>query len=991
MRHEWQRYAISESYRGLPPLRMLTMDTYRHLGRMLRASASRGKRSKEPDRKGAMTERPPALRNDKDHDSAIETMRNWFLERFESPSQRTPINGGYVWIYGGPFDAFEQLSGEFGATYPEAWIAELVNELQSEAFEWTHTPSFDEPNQEKATGGFADSAELEEADSALPSAPSAGGYRVLTGHEAPVNGCALTPDAEWALSASEDATLRLWDLQGSAEPRVLTFHEDPVYGCALTPDGSWALSAHRNGTLRLWDLQGDAEPRVLTGHDDEVNACALAADGRLALSASEDATLRVWDLQGDAEPRVLRGHEGPVLGCALPADGRWALSASSDGTSRLWDLQGSAEPRVLAAHAAGVGGCALTPDGRWVLSASDGTLRLWDLQGPNVVEPSGDRSLAVAAHSDLPLNCDAIDANDHLGFSTYAAALFQLVTHKDTSLPLSIAVSAPWGSGKTSILRWVQCELDRHRDPTPHMCRVVPTEKSWQQHENGGDVEPAVLEARGRGLTRSFKTVWIDAWRFEENAALWAAFTKEIYRQGQATMQSRWERLRFRLALAEGAGSVAELGSWWKVIFGRLLFNRGSRLPSVAATAVLAVVGFLVSRLFGGEVGEVVGATLGAGGLGGLAATLGWAKGVIRQPFSFDLDKVTAAAAHDPVRVDHITAPEDVGRLVRLLAPGDEDGLAVFIDDLDRCTPDKVKDAVEAINLLFGAASAPTGTAAVPNIVFILGMDAEVVATSIRVAYAPTVRELRRRDPMAAEEFGHRFLDKIVQLSFDIPDPDKEDLATYMDGLLGLGGDSQGADAGVAEDETQARNLRDSVRRAAGMAQSASLAAEAVEKIVSGTPDRFRLAVREFAAEEIQRTNLSSIGKDSAEVREAIVTAARLLPPRPRDYKRFLNAVRLQVLVANRLRPPSAGRKRATAAQIAKWTALTMRWPTLATEVRRAPSLLGELERWARGGAPMPTVPRRIEGLFEDGMFKESLGGEPEIGSADLHGMLAVH
>ena len=67
---------------------------------------------------------------------------------------------------------------------------------------------------------------------------------------------------------------------------------------AVTADGRQAVSASEDGTLKLWDLARGATLRTLRGHTDRVNAVAVTADGRQAVSASADGTLKLWDLAG---------------------------------------------------------------------------------------------------------------------------------------------------------------------------------------------------------------------------------------------------------------------------------------------------------------------------------------------------------------------------------------------------------------------------------------------------------------------------------------------------------------------------------------------------------------------------------------------------------------------------------------------------------------------------------------------------------------------
>ncbi len=207
----------------------------------------------------------------------------------------------------------------------------------------------------------------------------------LTGHTEWVSGCAVSPDGTWIVSASHDGTLRLWDPASGLELRRLEGHTGWVNGCAVAPDGSFVVSAGQDGTLRLWDPASGAELRRLEGHGNDghviswVKGCAVAPDGSYVVSAGHDGTLRLWDPASGAELRRLEGHRGSVLGCVVAPDGSFVVSASDDWTLRLWDPASGAELRRLEGHRGSVLGCVVAPDGSFVVSASqDGTLRLWD-------------------------------------------------------------------------------------------------------------------------------------------------------------------------------------------------------------------------------------------------------------------------------------------------------------------------------------------------------------------------------------------------------------------------------------------------------------------------------------------------------------------------------------------------------------------------------------------------------------------------------------
>ena len=69
----------------------------------------------------------------------LKFMREWFLANYEDPAHSLPYEsreGGYIWIYGGPYDPHEELHGKFGEFVPEKVIETLGEELLYDCHEW---------------------------------------------------------------------------------------------------------------------------------------------------------------------------------------------------------------------------------------------------------------------------------------------------------------------------------------------------------------------------------------------------------------------------------------------------------------------------------------------------------------------------------------------------------------------------------------------------------------------------------------------------------------------------------------------------------------------------------------------------------------------------------------------------------------------------------------------------------------------------------------
>src|SRR5262249_26167917 len=95
-------------------------------------------------------------------------------------------------------------------------------------------------------------------------------------------------------------------------------------------------SASQDKTMKLWDVATGRETLTLRGHTVGINNVAYSPDGRRLASAS-DATVRLWDAATGQEILTLRGHTARGLRVASSPDGRRLASASQDRTVRLWD------------------------------------------------------------------------------------------------------------------------------------------------------------------------------------------------------------------------------------------------------------------------------------------------------------------------------------------------------------------------------------------------------------------------------------------------------------------------------------------------------------------------------------------------------------------------------------------------------------------------------------------------------------------------------
>ena len=492
----------------------------------------------------------------------------------------------------------------------------------------------------------------------------------------------------------------------------------------------------------------------------------------------------------------------------------------------------------------------------------------------NVATPPPALLTATAsAQTDLPTT------QDRLGYAPVVAALRALLTGGKTTFPLTIAISAPWGGGKSSVMRLLRDQLRAH----------------------GGRPGWVIVE--------------FPAWRYETGEQLWAAMAKATYDAALDPTRLNWyQRLLFRIRL-----EVRRSSPW--------------RLVVRAAVIVLGVLlGLVIGNLAATQLAASATA-LGVGALIAIAQAL-WVG------FGDDFKRAIESLASKPAIAEGdgfgLLAAKQVDSLMRELLANDGK-VAIFIDDLDRCTPDNVVRVIEAVNQIFVAGAdiaseppkASSGTAAPTaedkprRLVFIMGMDRQVVARGIEVRYDALRKRLTEAGDPAGDAYGLAFLDKIVQLWVTLPTPRPKALQSLLASIAGID------DAWLA--------AREGARRAAVADGVVSTNGAGGTEGGNGLPTERPV--------DVVPPEPPPEAADSTAVWEALLVGAEALEQNPRQVKRFSNAFRLQLQLV--LRSSSEPFTDDQLKALARWVAIRLRWGELAHAMDEEPALLGALERSA--------------------------------------------
>uniref|UniRef100_A0A8C7XFL5 Striatin, calmodulin binding protein 4 n=1 Tax=Oryzias sinensis TaxID=183150 RepID=A0A8C7XFL5_9TELE len=186
----------------------------------------------------------------------------------------------------------------------------------------------------------------------------------LRSHFDAIRALTFHPNQAVLLTASEDGTLKLWNLNKAMHSKknaaldvepIYTFraHCGPVLSLTMSEDGESCYSGGLDGTVRCWkmpDLNVDPydnydpsiESSVLTGHEDSVWGLTYSTAHHRLASCSADGTIHIWDPQ-NSSPCVSvfnkeREHGTPTSVAFVATDPNQVVASFDGGETLLFDL-----------------------------------------------------------------------------------------------------------------------------------------------------------------------------------------------------------------------------------------------------------------------------------------------------------------------------------------------------------------------------------------------------------------------------------------------------------------------------------------------------------------------------------------------------------------------------------------------------------------------------------------------------------------------------
>lgn len=160
----------------------------------------------------------------------------------------------------------------------------------------------------------------------------------LKEHKGTVNSIAITSSDTECISASDDGSCIVWDLNRYVRRNII--YSQTYFKCVVyLQDESQLLTVGSDRKITYWDATDCSTIREIEGSKTaEIHTVDISPDGNLFVSGGGDRILKLWNYDEGNCFKLGLGHSGGITAAKFSPDGQRVVSVGDEGTIMVWKL-----------------------------------------------------------------------------------------------------------------------------------------------------------------------------------------------------------------------------------------------------------------------------------------------------------------------------------------------------------------------------------------------------------------------------------------------------------------------------------------------------------------------------------------------------------------------------------------------------------------------------------------------------------------------------
>ena len=123
---------------------------------------------------------------------------------------------------------------------------------------------------------------------------------------------------EVAITASPDATIRVWNISNSSQSAIIRAHEAAVTGLSLHATGEYVLSTSLDQNWAFSDIRvGKLLTKVADTDGVPLTTAQFHPDGLIFATGTQDSQIKIWDLKEQSNVANFSGNLIIVVGSVV--------------------------------------------------------------------------------------------------------------------------------------------------------------------------------------------------------------------------------------------------------------------------------------------------------------------------------------------------------------------------------------------------------------------------------------------------------------------------------------------------------------------------------------------------------------------------------------------------------------------------------------------------------------------------------------------------